>query len=148
MWSITSTTRYTSQLTSMNEIFVFWGPCMEPVKVIRVILQHGIYGYVGYGWEGAWLHALWGCMRGTEIYIFHGFQVVRSVKIKELKEYELSLRSPPPTRETLFSFSPRPWRLFGYGPNRGVTMHHWNAPIVLGSRWCSWEPPWWTHVQY
>ena len=35
-------------------------------------------------------------MRGTEIYIFHGFQVVRSVKIKELKEYELSLRSPPP----------------------------------------------------
>ena len=37
------------------------------------------------------------------IYIFHGFQIVRSSS-QGIKEYELSLRSPF-TRKTLFSFS-------------------------------------------
>ena len=43
-------------------------------------------------------------MRGTEIYILHGFQVVRSVKIKELRNTSSHCEAPPPTRKTLFSF--------------------------------------------
>ena len=51
--------------------------------------------------RGAWLHGLWGCMRGTEIYILHGFQVVRSVKIKESRNTSLT-EKPPPHENTVF----------------------------------------------
>ena len=50
------------------------------------------------------LHGLWGCMRGTEVYILHGFQVVRLVKIKESRNTSSHWEAPP-TRKTLFSYS-------------------------------------------
>ena len=62
---------------------------------MKVILQHGIIRVCQLRLRGAWLHGLCGCMRGTEIYIFHGFQVVRSARSRNEATRALTEKPPP-----------------------------------------------------